>query len=492
MNHNNTKTFFGHPRGLATLFFTEMWERFSYYGMRAILLYYMYYSVSQGGLGMDKTTAASIMAIYGSLVYLSSVIGGFISDRILGSRRTVLYGGILIMFGHIALATPFGQTALFISIGLIIFGTGLLKPNVSEMVGGLYAENDARRDAGFSIFVFGINLGAFIAPALVGYLGQEVNFHLGFSLAAIGMFFGLLQYVIDGKKYLTKDSLRPNDPLSRAEKVTLLKKVGVILGLVGLGLIILGVMDMLTIEVIINIFSVIAVAIPIVYFINILSSDKITSVERSRVWSYIPLFIASILFWSIEEQGSVVLALFADEQTRLYLNFFGYHLNFPSSYFQSMNPLFIMLYVPFFAWLWAKWGEKQPSSPKKFAYGLFFAGVSFLWMMLPGMLFGVDAKVSPLWLTVSWAIVIVGEMLISPVGLSATSKLAPKAFQAQMMSIWFLSNAAAQAINAQIVKLYTPGTEVLYYAIMGGITVAFGFILLFYVPRIEKLMAGIK
>ncbi|WP_159545197.1 peptide MFS transporter [Streptococcus halichoeri] len=492
MNHNNTKTFFGHPRGLATLFFTEMWERFSYYGMRAILLYYMYYSVSQGGLGMDKTTAASIMAIYGSLVYLSSVIGGFISDRILGSRRTVLYGGILIMFGHIALATPFGQTALFISIGLIIFGTGLLKPNVSEMVGGLYAENDARRDAGFSIFVFGINLGAFIAPALVGYLGQEVNFHLGFSLAAIGMFFGLLQYVIDGKKYLTKDSLRPNDPLSRAEKVTLLKKVGVILGLVGLGLIILGVMDMLTIEVIINIFSVIAVAIPIVYFINILSSDKITSVERSRVWSYIPLFIASILFWSIEEQGSVVLALFADEQTRLYLNFFGYHLNFPSSYFQSMNPLFIMLYVPFFAWLWAKWGEKQPSSPKKFAYGLFFAGASFLWMMLPGMLFGVDAKVSPLWLTVSWAIVIVGEMLISPVGLSATSKLAPKAFQAQMMSIWFLSNAAAQAINAQIVKLYTPGTEVLYYAIMGGITVAFGFILLFYVPRIEKLMAGIK
>ncbi|WP_159720504.1 peptide MFS transporter [Streptococcus halichoeri] len=492
MNHNNTKTFFGHPRGLATLFFTEMWERFSYYGMRAILLYYMYYSVSQGGLGMDKITAASIMAIYGSLVYLSSVIGGFISDRILGSRRTVLYGGILIMFGHIALATPFGQTALFISIGLIIFGTGLLKPNVSDMVGGLYAENDARRDAGFSIFVFGINLGAFIAPALVGYLGQEVNFHLGFSLAAIGMFFGLLQYVIDGKKYLTKDSLRPNDPLSRAEKVTLFKKVGVILGLVGLGLIILGVMDMLTIEVIINIFSVIAVAIPIVYFINILSSDKITSVERSRVWSYIPLFIASILFWSIEEQGSVVLALFADEQTRLYLNFFGYHLNFPSSYFQSMNPLFIMLYVPFFAWLWAKWGEKQPSSPKKFAYGLFFAGASFLWMMLPGMLFGVDAKVSPLWLTVSWAIVIVGEMLISPVGLSATSKLAPKAFQAQMMSIWFLSNAAAQAINAQIVKLYTPGTEVFYYAIMGGITVAFGFILLFYVPRIEKLMAGIK
>ncbi|MCC9677817.1 MFS transporter, partial [Streptococcus agalactiae] len=245
-----TKSFFGHPRGLSTLFFTEMWERFSYYGMRAILLYYMYYSVSQGGLGMDKTVAASIMAVYGSLVYLSSVIGGFVSDRILGSRKTVLYGGILIMLGHIALATPFGQTALFISIALIILGTGLLKPNVSEMVGNLYGENDSRRDAGFSIFVFGINLGAFISPIVVGYLGQEVNFHLGFSLAAIGMFFGLLQYTLDGKKYLTEESLRPNDPLSPEEKSSLYKKVGLILIGIVIVLILLHLMHMLTIEVI--------------------------------------------------------------------------------------------------------------------------------------------------------------------------------------------------------------------------------------------------
>ena len=185
--------FLGHPRGLSTLFFTEMWERFSYYGMRAILLYYMYYSVAEGGLGFDKTTAASIMSIYGSLVYLSSVIGGFVSDRLWGSRKTVFIGGVLIMLGHIVLATPFGRMALFLSIALIVLGTGLLKPNVSEMVGGLYAEDDNRRDAGFSIFVFGINVGAFIAPLTVGWLGQKVNFHLGFSLAAIGMFFGLVQ-----------------------------------------------------------------------------------------------------------------------------------------------------------------------------------------------------------------------------------------------------------------------------------------------------------
>lgn len=180
-------------------------------------LFYMYYSVAEGGLGFDKTTAASIMSIYGSLVYLSSVIGGFLSDRVLGSRKTVFIGGILIMFGHIALATPFGRVALFVSIALIVIGTGLLKPNVSGMVGDLYGNTDPRRDAGFSIFVFGINMGAFIAPIAVGYLGQNVNFHLGFSLAAIGMFFGLVQYVMDGKKYLSNSSLYPSDPIEGEE-----------------------------------------------------------------------------------------------------------------------------------------------------------------------------------------------------------------------------------------------------------------------------------
>lgn len=492
MDINHQKTFFGHPRGLSTLFFTEMWERFSYYGMRAILLYYMYYNVSQGGLGFDKATAASIMAIYGSLVYLSSVLGGFISDRILGSRKTVLYGGILIMIGHIALATPFGKAALFASIALIILGTGLLKPNGSDMVGSLYSERDHRRDAGFSIFVFGINLGAFIAPALVGYLGQQINFHLGFSLAAVGMFFGLVQYVRDGNKYLSQDSLNPTDPLTTSEKITLNRQLGLAALLTLLILALLQFSHLLTINSIINIFTIIAIVIPVYYFVKIVTSDKITSTERSRVWAYIPLFIASILFWSIEEQGSVVLALFADDQTRLYFHFFGHQIHFPSSYFQSINPLFIMLYVPFFAWIWNQLGSRQPSSSKKFAYGLFAAGLSFVWMMLPGLLFGVTAKVSPLWLIVSWAIVIVGEMLISPIGLSVTSKLAPKAFQAQMMSIWFLSNASAQAINAQIVKFYTAGNEVAYYGIVGGMTILFSFLLFFYAPRIEKLMAGIN
>jgi POT family proton-dependent oligopeptide transporter len=336
-NQDNDRAFLGHPRGLSTLFFTEMWERFSYYGMRAILLYYMYYAVSQGGLGLDKPLAASIMSIYGALVYLSSVIGGFISDRILGSRKTVFIGGVLIMFGHIALSTPppppFGETALFISIALIVIGTGLLKPNVSEMVGSLYTDDDPRRDSGFTIFVFGINMGAFIAPYAVGYLGQYVNFHLGFSLAAIGMFFGLLQYYFGGKKYLSKESLYPTDPLEPSDLKRVIRQS--VLGVIALVLVltIMQLFNLLNLTNLILLITIVAVVIPVFYFIMMLTSSKITKVERSRVFAYIPLFIASILFWSIEEQGSVVLALFANDQTRLSL--FGGGNSFSSQCFSE-------------------------------------------------------------------------------------------------------------------------------------------------------------
>ncbi|EJF01411.1 peptide MFS transporter [Liquorilactobacillus mali] len=480
--------FLGHPRGLSTLFFTEMWERFSYYGMRAILLYYMYYAVDVGGLGFSKSLALSIMSIYGALVYLSSVLGGFISDRVWGSRRTVFVGGILIMLGHTVLATPFGKLALFISIALIVIGTGLLKPNVSEMVGELYQKDDARRDTGFNIFVFGINLGAFIAPIIVGYLGQKVNFHLGFSLAAVGMLVGLIQYYFDGNKYLSKDSLYPNDPIDPSELRTIIKKILLFVIVITLTLIIMYLFNLLTISNVILLITVIAVLIPIYYFVVMLNSRKITKSERSHVWAYVPLFIASILFWSIEEQGAVVLAIFANEQTRL--EFFGY--SFPSSWFQSMNPLFIMIYAPIFAIIWTTLGSKQPSAPSKFSYGLFFAGLSFLWMMLPGILFSTDTKVGPLWLITSWALVIIGEMLISPIGLSATTKLAPKAFESQMMSLWFISDAVAQAFNSQLVRFYNGQNEVAYFGIVGAVTILFGVILLMFSSKIKKLMKGIE
>lgn len=484
--------FLGHPRGLSTLFFTEMWERFSYYGMRAILLYYLYYSVTDGGLGFSKATAASIVSIYGSLVYLSSISGGFVSDRIMGRRKTVFIGGVLIMFGHIALALPFGKPALFSSLALIIVGTGFLKPNISSMVGDLYSENDPRRDSGFSIFVFGINFGAFVAPYAIGYLGQEVNFHLGFSLAAIGMFFGLVKYIIDGNKYLPEASNSPSDPISNKDLKPVITKALAILGLIIVIILAMAFTNSLTVDNIINLLTFIAILVPVIYFVIMIKSKKVNDEERSRVWAYIPLFISSMIFWSIEEQGSTILALFADEQTRLSIDIFGTSIPFPASFFQSINPLFVMLYVPFFAWLWTKLGTKQPSSPAKFSLGLVFAGLSFIWMIIPISLYGTDIKIGPLWLVASWALVIIGEMLISPIGLSVTTKLAPKAFQSQMMSMWFLSSSTALALNAQLVKFYTKETEISYFGVVGGITILLGILLMFYVPKITKLMSGIK
>ncbi|MFC6294636.1 peptide MFS transporter [Lactiplantibacillus daoliensis] len=482
------RSFFGQPRGLRTLFFTEMWERFSYYGMRALLIFYMYYSVAKGGLGFDQGTAASIMSIYSALVYVSSVLGGFLSDRVWGSRKTVFIGGVLIMLGHIVLSIPAGVSTLFISIALIVIGTGLLKPNVSDMVGQLYTAEDTRRDAGFSIFVFGINLGSLVAPILVGRIGLGVNFHLGFSLAAIGMFFGLLQYYFDGKKNLSTASLYPTDPLEPGDLSKVIRRT--LIGIVGLGLVLLlmQLMNALNLNNIITLISVLVILTPVVYFTLMLTSEKTNAKERSRVRAYIPLFIAAALFWAIEEQGSAVLALFAADRTSL--NLLGWHL--AASDFQILNPLFIMLYTTPFVLLWTKWGKKQPSSPAKFAVGLVFAGVSYLIMAMPGFFFGTSGKVSPLWLVGSWAVVEIAEMLISPIGLSVTTKLAPKAFASQMMSMWFLTDAAGSALNAQIVRFYSSETEVPYFATIGIVSVVLGIILFMMVPMIKKSMQGIR
>lgn len=497
MSKNNQDTaFFGQPRGLSTLFFTEMWERFSYYGMRAILLFYMYYAVEKGGLGMNVTTAASIMSIYGSLVYLADVIGGWLSDRVWGSRKTVFIGGVLIMVGHIVLALPMGLGALYTAIGLIVIGTGLLKPNVSDMVGDLYSAKDRRRDAGFSMFVFGINLGSAIAPILVPWaangfgfnlFGHEMNFHAGFSLAAIGMFFGLIQYYFGGKKYLSESSLHPNDPLDREEVKPIITKT--IIGFIVLAIIlaVMAVFKELNIDNIILLITIIAIALPVYYFVVMLRSPKVNKVEHSRVLAYIMLFIAASLFWGIEESGSVVLALFAEQRTVLHIG--SWH--FAAANFQTLNPIFIMVLTPFFVWLWENW-KKQPSVPMKFTVGLFFAGLSYVWMTLPGLLFGTSGRVSPFWLVGSWFLVEIAEMLISPIGLSATTKLAPKAFQSQMMSMWFLADATGQAINSQIVKFYSSVTEVPYFFAVGAVSIVFGIIMLFFVKKIHALMGGIN
>ena len=310
--------FVGHPKGLFTLFFTEFWERFSYYGMRAILVFYMYYEVSSGGLGLSQPVALSIMSIYGSLVYMSGIIGGWLADRIFGTSKAVFYGGILIMLGHIALAIPGSLTLFFTSMVLIVLGTGLLKPNVSSMVGDIYPEKDYRRDSGFSIFYMGINMGGFLAPLITGEL-MKTSFHLGFGVAAVGMFFGLVLFVITKKKNLGLAGMQVANPLAPDEK----KKV---YSTIGIGTVVIGALiaiaipnGWLTFNSFILIVGILGFLIPTAYFIVMYRSPKTNEVERSRILAYIPLFIASVMFWAIAEQGSTILAVYADKRTNLNL-----------------------------------------------------------------------------------------------------------------------------------------------------------------------------
>ncbi len=480
--------FFGHPRGLSTLFFTEFWERFSYYGMKAILVYYMYYEVSKGGLGFDQSTAVAIASIYGSLVYMSGVIGGWFADRIFGTSRAVFIGGVLIMFGHIALAVPGSTGFFFTSMVLIVLGTGLLKPNVSATVGELYSSEDARRDAGFSIYYMGINLGAFISPLLVGAVNDNFGFHAGFGVAAVGMFAGLVVFVATKKKNLGLAGTYVPNPLSSDEK----SKTYSIMGAVAAALVILVVVGIntgfLTIDRFIDIVAILGIFIPTAYFVFMCTSPKTTKEERSRVIAYIPLFMAAVMFWAIQEQGSTILAVFADTRTDLTIGSF----EILPAWFQSANPLFIITLAPLFAWMWTKLGPRQPSTPTKFALGLFFAGMSFVVILLPVYFAGEDALVSPIWLILSYLIVVLGELCLSPIGLSATTKLAPEAFQAQMMSLWFLASAAAQAVNAQAAKFYTPENELTYYAVFGFGAIVLAAVLLGLSPWIQRKMKGIK
>ncbi|KAA9005866.1 peptide MFS transporter [Paenibacillus spiritus] len=481
------KGFFGHPKGLFTLFFTEFWERFSYYGMKAILVYYMYYEVSRGGLGMEESTALAIMSIYGSLVYMSGIIGGWLADRIFGASKAVFYGGILIMLGHIALAIPGSVPLFFISMVLIVLGTGLLKPNVSSVVGELYTEQDSRRDAGFSIFYMGINLGAFLAPLVVGTVG-DYNFHLGFGIAAVGMLLGLVIFAYTKKNNLGLAGTNVASPLSPSERKKVFRNIGIGAALLAVALAVTIPLGLLTFDSLIVIVGILGILIPTMYFIVMYRSPRTTSVERSRLIAYIPLFIAAIMFWAIQEQGSTILANYADKRTQL--DFAGIHIK--PAWFQSLNPLFIITLAPVFAWFWVKLGKRQPSIPKKFSLGLLFAGLSFLVILLPAYFGGEDSLVNPLWLVLSYFIVVLGELCLSPVGLSATTKLAPSAFSAQTMSLWFLSSAAAQAINAQIVKFYSPATEMVYFGVIGGAAIVLGILLFALSPKIQGYMKGIQ
>jgi POT family proton-dependent oligopeptide transporter len=382
--------FFGHPRGLATLFFTEMWERFSYYGMRAFLLLYMVTPASQGGLGFSDPDGTSIYGTYTGSVWGAAILGGIVADRFLGQYRSVLIGGVIIALGHFALAFK-ALSFFYAGLTLIVVGTGLLKPNVSTIVGSLYPQGDPRRDAGFSIFYMGINLGAFLGPLVAGYLAQRVGWHVGFACAGVGMLLGLVQYVLGRQRLqgaIARLEAQPRPAVAAAESGS------------GFGF----------------------------------SAD-----EWKRIGAILILFAAASLFWSGYEQAGSTLTLFADRYTRLEL--FGF--SFPSSWFQTVQPICVILLAPLFAWLWMRLGPREPSVPAKFVLALFFMSMSFLVLVPAGAMAqsGEGLRVSPMWLITAYFISELGELCLSPVGLSAVTKLAPLRILGVMMGVWFLSNS---------------------------------------------------
>jgi POT family proton-dependent oligopeptide transporter len=434
-------SFFGHPSGLSTLFFTEMWERFSYYGMRAFLILYMTAPTALGGLGFSDARAASIYGTYTGSAWGASILGGLVADRVLGQYRSVLAGGVIIALGHFTLAfraLPFFYTGL----ALIVIGTGLLKPNVSTLVGSLYAPGDTRRDAGFSIFYMGINLGAFIGPLIAGYLAQRVDWHVGFASAGVGMALGLTQYVIGRKRLqpaIERISARPR-PSAAAQP-----------GAATAGSSALG----------------------------------FTSVEWKRIAAIVVFFVAATLFWGAYEQAGSTLNLFADRYTKTEI--FGF--SFPSSWFQSVQPVFVILFAPAFAWLWVRLGRNEPSVTAKFAFGLLFVGLSFLVLVPAGALAqsGGGIRVSAWWLIAAYAISELGELCLSPVGLSAVTKLSPARIVGLMMGVWFLSNAFGNKLAGYAAGFFSTMPLESLFTVVTGILIAASVIMFLLVKPMRRL-----
>jgi POT family proton-dependent oligopeptide transporter len=471
---------------LSTLFFTEMWERFSYYGMRALLLLYMTAPLTAGGMGLDTAQGGAIYGLYTSMVYLATMPGGWIADRLIGPRRAVLYGGLFITAGHFSMALRSAAT-FFLGLFLIVIGTGLLKGNVSVVVGKLYAVGDNRRDAGFSIFYMGINLGAFIAPLVCGYLGQQVAWHYGFAAAGVGMLLGVIQYVLGGHA-LGEAGVEPT--AATAEERARWKRQAMVWGgiLAALALIVgvggyTGAVPVTATQVA-DAAGVMLIVITFGFFGWLYLSGGWTPNERKRLYVIGVLFLAASLFWSLFEQAGSTLNLFARDNTRN--TAFGF--DFPSSWFQSMNSMFLILFAPVMAWVWIRMSAagREPSTPMKFAWGLVFAGLGFAILVPPAQAEG--QLVSPLWLTSTYFLHTIGELFLSPVGLSAMTVLAPPRIGGLMMGVWFLATSVGNFISGRVSGLYEAMALPTLFGTIAAIAVVFGILLMLLTPAMRKLL----
>jgi len=428
-----TKGWLGHPRGLSTLFFTEMWERFSYYGMRGFLILYM-----TKALAFTDQHAGAVYGNYVGSVWLAAIFGGAIADRWLGQYRSVLTGGIIIALGHFTLAfhpLPF----FYMGLSLIVIGTGLLKPNVSILVGGLYEQGDERRDAGFSVFYMGINLGAFLGPLIAGKLAEGVDWHLGFACAGVGMTLGLVQYV------LGRERLRPSiERLAARPKASPTTPAG--------------------------------------------EATPLTLEDWKRMAAVVVFFLFASLFWGAYEQAGSTLALFADRYVHLEL--LGIKLY--ASWFVSIQAGFVILLSPAFAWLWTKLGPRQPSSPAKFSLALLFMGIAFLVLMPAGSIAQGGVKVTPMWLVGVYFIQELGELCLSPIGLSVVTKLAPVRLVGFLMGVWFLSNALGNKLAGWSAEFISTTPLPTLFGVTAAVCLAAGLIMGLLVKPVKGLMGGVR
>src|SRR6266849_1196049 len=494
------RSFFGHPRGLSTLFFTEMWERFSFYGLRPLLVLFMSAAILDGGFNIDRDQASAIVGIYAASVYLASLPGGWIADRLLGLRRAIMTGAVLISAGHISISlSSFAHTRVtfFLGLILIVLGTGLLKPNISAIVGDLYPEGGARRDAGFSIFYMGINTGAFLGQLVTGFLGEKIGWHFGFGAAGVGMLIGLAWFAARSKKTLgdlgLQPSRHPNPAVQRRQDLTI--KLALALGLGGLVVVIvLAAMGTIHLDpqAIGKNMTYVLVGVAVIYFGLIFLAGGLNSDERKRIAVIFILFIFASIFWAAFEQAPTSLNLFAKDFTNRRM--FGWEI--PATWFQVVNSLFIVLFAPFFAAIWLKLSKRgiNLSSPAKFALGLLFAAIGFA-VMIPAANFLVSSngliKVSAMWLVVSYLFQTFGELCLSPVGLSSMTKLSPRKYVGQMMGIWFLASSVGNLIAGLVGGRVDPEkleqTPVLFIGTTMALVVA-ALILIGLTPFIKKLI----
>ena len=463
------KDFFGHPLGLRTLFFTELWERMSYYGMRGLLVLYMTIGViGNPGLGWSNIEANAIYGIYAGMVYFLALPGGWLADNLLGYQKAVLYGALIIMFGHFTLAIPLEQTFI-LGLALVAIGTGLLKPNISSIVGQLYSDDDERRDSGFTVFYMSINIGSMLGFAVCGYLGERIGWHWGFGAAGIGMLLGVLQFIFF-KDNLGEAGLYPNSMSQERRQSLKFWTISTILFF--LVIVLTGILGIWNVDPVFfaERFRDFLVVISFVYFGYLFFFAGLTSNEKKNVSMLLLLFVGAAAFWSGFDQSAGSLSIFTRDYVNLTFGFF----QAPVSWTQFLNPLFVVMFAPFFAYLWIYLGKRNlnPNTPIKFAIGLIFMGLGFIVMLYAVEYALISAPVGVQWLLLTYLLHTFGELVLSPVGLSAFSRYSPKKYLGQMMGLWFLASSlggvlagllGGEATESGLTSMTPIFTELIYY-----------------------------